>query len=338
MASAAESLADFTYHNIVSLKPLLEGAGHAVELSNGKTVDAGAIMRRVLAEYPGDHFHYVFSRILMAGRANGLQVIDGPGLARKPEPVSASFAPAETWERVLAGQAAALDLAQAGFDVCLDWEQDTVPVAMNQAVSSGGRGTDWTLLAAIETLFLIPVFLVTFFGGIFALVLVIVLVTKFTRGAWIALAAMALLTGRKWLDYFMVEKPGRVLIILGEEKLAQAHRRFYELAQSMRLTDAQLGRLHGGKAAENLERVADGALLVEDPNDDVGVGAAAGGAVVDGRNRRLALAVLLDAFLIRLVLLPVLLRLTGRAYRAHRAEHTCEKFVRHRVPHNAPCV
>jgi multiple sugar transport system permease protein len=39
----------------------------------------------------------------------------------------------------------------------------TVPVAMNQAVSSGGRGTDWTLLAAIETLFLIPIFLVTFF-------------------------------------------------------------------------------------------------------------------------------------------------------------------------------
>jgi multiple sugar transport system permease protein len=39
----------------------------------------------------------------------------------------------------------------------------TVPVAMNQAVSSGGRGTDWTLLAAIETLFLIPVFLATFF-------------------------------------------------------------------------------------------------------------------------------------------------------------------------------
>jgi len=39
----------------------------------------------------------------------------------------------------------------------------TVPVAMNQAVSSGGRGTDWTLLAAIETLFLVPVFVVTFF-------------------------------------------------------------------------------------------------------------------------------------------------------------------------------
>jgi citrate lyase subunit beta / citryl-CoA lyase len=31
-------------------------------------------------DYPGDHFHYVFARILMAGRANGLQVIDGPYL------------------------------------------------------------------------------------------------------------------------------------------------------------------------------------------------------------------------------------------------------------------
>ncbi len=31
-------------------------------------------------EYPGDHFNYVFSKILMAGRANGLQVIDGPYL------------------------------------------------------------------------------------------------------------------------------------------------------------------------------------------------------------------------------------------------------------------
>ena len=33
-----------------------------------------------IPEYPGDHFHYVFSQILMAGRANGLQVIDGPFL------------------------------------------------------------------------------------------------------------------------------------------------------------------------------------------------------------------------------------------------------------------
>jgi broad specificity phosphatase PhoE len=32
-------------------RPLLEGAGHAVELANGNTVDAGAIMRKVLAEY-----------------------------------------------------------------------------------------------------------------------------------------------------------------------------------------------------------------------------------------------------------------------------------------------
>lgn len=32
-------------------RPLLEGAARAVELANGKTVDAGAIMRRVLTEY-----------------------------------------------------------------------------------------------------------------------------------------------------------------------------------------------------------------------------------------------------------------------------------------------
>jgi citrate lyase subunit beta/citryl-CoA lyase len=30
--------------------------------------------------YPGDHFHYVLARILVAGRANGLQVLDGPYL------------------------------------------------------------------------------------------------------------------------------------------------------------------------------------------------------------------------------------------------------------------
>lgn len=31
-----------------------------------------------IPDYPGDYFHYVFSKILMAGRANNLQVIDGP--------------------------------------------------------------------------------------------------------------------------------------------------------------------------------------------------------------------------------------------------------------------
>ncbi len=39
-----------------------------------------------IPDYPGDHFHYVFSKILMAGRANGLQVIDGPFLkVRDPD-------------------------------------------------------------------------------------------------------------------------------------------------------------------------------------------------------------------------------------------------------------
>ncbi len=39
-----------------------------------------------IPEYPGDYFHYPFMKILMAGRANGLQVIDGPFVqVRDPE-------------------------------------------------------------------------------------------------------------------------------------------------------------------------------------------------------------------------------------------------------------
>jgi citrate lyase subunit beta / citryl-CoA lyase len=39
-----------------------------------------------IPEYPGDYFHYVFMKILVAGRANGLQVIDGPYVkVRDPE-------------------------------------------------------------------------------------------------------------------------------------------------------------------------------------------------------------------------------------------------------------
>jgi citrate lyase subunit beta/citryl-CoA lyase len=33
-----------------------------------------------IPEYPGDHFHYVFAKILMAARANGIQCLDGPFL------------------------------------------------------------------------------------------------------------------------------------------------------------------------------------------------------------------------------------------------------------------
>jgi citrate lyase subunit beta/citryl-CoA lyase len=39
-----------------------------------------------IPDYPGDYFHYAFVKILMAGRANGLQVIDGPYVkVRDPE-------------------------------------------------------------------------------------------------------------------------------------------------------------------------------------------------------------------------------------------------------------
>jgi citrate lyase subunit beta / citryl-CoA lyase len=43
--------------------------------SMGMPSQAGGML---IPEYPGDYFHYVFVKILMAGRASGLQVIDGP--------------------------------------------------------------------------------------------------------------------------------------------------------------------------------------------------------------------------------------------------------------------
>ena len=45
-----------------------------------------------IPEYPGDHFNYVFSKILMAGRANGLQVIDGPFLKVRDQDALREFA------------------------------------------------------------------------------------------------------------------------------------------------------------------------------------------------------------------------------------------------------
>jgi citrate lyase subunit beta / citryl-CoA lyase len=51
--------------------------------SMGMPSQAGGML---IPEYPGDYFHYVFVKILMAGRANGLQVIDGPYVkVRDPE-------------------------------------------------------------------------------------------------------------------------------------------------------------------------------------------------------------------------------------------------------------
>lgn len=51
--------------------------------------------------------------------------------------------------------------------------------------------------------------------------------------------ALAVTTGRRWLDHFHVPLPGRVLIALAEEDADEAHRRFYALADAMRLTDEQ---------------------------------------------------------------------------------------------------
>lgn len=54
--------------------------------------------------------------------------------------------------------------------------------------------------------------------------------------------ALAVASGRKWLDHFEVSAPGRVLIALAEEDLEEVHRRFFQLARAMRLTDQQAER------------------------------------------------------------------------------------------------
>jgi hypothetical protein len=51
--------------------------------------------------------------------------------------------------------------------------------------------------------------------------------------------AIAVATGRKWLDHFLVPRPGRVLLALAEEDGEELDRRLYELSSAMRLTDAQ---------------------------------------------------------------------------------------------------
>lgn len=51
--------------------------------------------------------------------------------------------------------------------------------------------------------------------------------------------ALAAATGRKWLDYFSIASPGRVLLALGEEDQEEVWRRFYAVARAMRLTPEQ---------------------------------------------------------------------------------------------------
>jgi hypothetical protein len=67
------------------------------------------------------------------------------------------------------------------------------------------------------------------------------LVAQGGSGKTIALIQLAIsvATGRKWLDYFFVPQPGRVLLALAEEDGEELDRRIYDLSGSMRLTDAQ---------------------------------------------------------------------------------------------------
>jgi RecA-family ATPase len=52
--------------------------------------------------------------------------------------------------------------------------------------------------------------------------------------------ALAVATGRKWLDFFGVANPGKVLLALAEEDEEEIWRRVYQAARAMRLTDHQV--------------------------------------------------------------------------------------------------
>lgn len=52
--------------------------------------------------------------------------------------------------------------------------------------------------------------------------------------------ALAVATGRRWLDLFGVAHPGRVLLALGEEDVEEVWRRCFAVARAMRLTDEQV--------------------------------------------------------------------------------------------------
>ncbi len=75
-----------TARGLIDVEEICAASGRLEAIVFGPADFAASVEMPVLTggiqvpEYPGDHFHYVLSKILMAGRANGLQVIDGPFL------------------------------------------------------------------------------------------------------------------------------------------------------------------------------------------------------------------------------------------------------------------
>jgi len=118
VAAAAEAeLARFAEGQVLEDLPVLSalfapGEGAAQEFCGGLVeVILGELSREVLGQSPLRHntddtlttlsiFHHGTATLT-------LQTIDGQGLSRRPEPTAVSFSPGETWESVLAGEAAA---------------------------------------------------------------------------------------------------------------------------------------------------------------------------------------------------------------------------------------
>jgi hypothetical protein len=96
------------------------------------------------------------------------------------------------------------------------------------------------------------------------------LVAQGGSGKTIALIqlAIAVATGRRWLDYFHVPKPGRVVLALAEEDDEELDRRIHDLARGMRLTDAQMHLVEQNVVALALSGVVT-ALVAQDGKSTV---------------------------------------------------------------------
>lgn len=57
------------------------------------------------------------------------------------------------------------------------------------------------------------------------------------KTAMLVQLAASIATGIRWLGYFEIERPGKVLLLLGEEDLEEIHRRLHGVAASFALTD-----------------------------------------------------------------------------------------------------
>lgn len=126
VAAAEQELVRFAGGSALEDLPVLSALFAAGDQAAGRFcarllgVFLAELAREPLGQSPLRHFtDNTVSAITIARHGTTalvLQAIDGSGLARRGDPESASFAPCETWEHVLAGEASAEAICIAGSE------------------------------------------------------------------------------------------------------------------------------------------------------------------------------------------------------------------------------